>query len=128
VRLVLAFLLSTLAYGQIASDQCKPKIVLTEARVGGVDYQIHFTVPNPCSAAVPATIPPGVPHYDAEIMVYRVTEVLAQHAPNLKDEARLLTPVGKPFIGVYTAGLCYEDKPEYLVKKAEESAKPEGKK
>ena len=44
----------------------------------------------------PATSPPGVPHYDATITVFRVVDG--------KQEQ-----VGEPWRGQFTDGKCYED-------------------
>lgn len=71
-------------------------------------YVIHFAY-NDGYARVPATNPPGAPHYDATITVSRVID---------GKEVQ----IGKPFGGTYVEGGCFEDASDYLVKLAKELA------
>ena len=61
---------------------------------------------------IPATYPPGPPHYDATITVYQI-----------KDGKKEV--LGEPFVGFFTDGKCYEDEPGYLVRKAKVLDDPE---
>jgi hypothetical protein len=67
-------------------------------------YVIKF-VYNDSFCTIPATNPPGRPHYSATITVYEV-----------KDGDTVV--IGKPFSGTYTAGKCYEDEPTGLIDQA----------
>jgi hypothetical protein len=77
-------------------------------------YIIHFSYNNGW-CTIPATNPPGCPHYDATITVYQIQD----------GKKELL---GEPFGGTFTDGKCYEDEPGYLVRKAKVLADPELKK
>jgi hypothetical protein len=77
-------------------------------------YVIQFSY-NDEFCMIPATYPPGCPHYDATITVYQI-----------KNGKREL--LGEPFGGTFTGGKCYEDEPGYLVRRAKVLANPEWKK
>lgn len=64
------------------------------------------------SCMVPATNPPGKPHYAATITVYQII-----------DGKKVM--IGKPFDGQYIPGGCFEDASDYLVEKAKNLAKGE---
>ena len=59
----------------------------------------------------PATMPEGVPHYDATITVFRVVDGKTER-------------VCEPWRGVFTDGKCYEDNLADLVAKALKTANP----
>lgn len=114
--ILFALLVGTLAAQMLINPSCEPYSILTEATVNGQDYQFRFFLTNPCMASVPA-IMGASPHWEARITVTRIVKG--------KDGTRIMTQIGKPFYGVYTAGKCYEDKPEDLVRKAEAPVKEE---
>lgn len=60
----------------------------------------------------PATMPEGVPHYDATITVFRVVDGKTER-------------VCEPWRGVFTDGKCYEDNLADLVAKALKTANKE---
>lgn len=68
-------------------------------------YEIEFKY-STGGAMIPATMPPGCPHYAARITVYRMG----------KGGAR--EKVGLTFDGYFTGGKCWEDQLEPLVEKA----------
>ena len=67
-------------------------------------YVIKF-VYSTNTYTIPATYPPGPPHYDAEITV---TEV----------RSNAMVEVCPPWRGYYTARKCYEDEPAAVVRQA----------
>lgn len=74
-------------------------------------YEIEFTYREDV-CWIPATYPPGVPHYDAQVQVWEVKRGKIDYGTfELKE---LIAKFG----GTYTKGLCYEDEPIYLIKKA----------
>lgn len=76
-------------------------------------YIINF-VYNTSYCTIPATNPPGQPHYGATITVYEIIDGKKQI-------------IGEPFGGTYTEKGCFEDAPDYLIKIAKE-LKARGKK
>lgn len=68
------------------------------------DYCIEFTYFT-VGTWVPATMPPGEPHYPAKIRVYKIYR-----------GSKVL--IGREFDGIYTHTECFENKPEDLIKKA----------
>jgi hypothetical protein len=71
-------------------------------------YIINF-VYNTSYCTIPATNPPGQPHYGATITVYEIVDGKKQR-------------IGEPFGGTYTEKGCFEDAPDYLVKTAKEKS------
>lgn len=97
------------ASGQIVSDFGYAEVTVVDSLktwyIVRYDYDDRY-------ATVPATNPPGKPHYDATITVYRLVG---------KREI-----VGWPFAGTYVEGGCFEDVPENWVKIAlDNEAHPE---
>lgn len=85
-----------------------------EVKVGSAKYIVSYEVKGcdpakgewNCMVSVPATYPPGQPHYEATIMVFRISK----HG---KHEA-----IGISFSGTWTPNGCTEDDPEKLVDQA----------
>lgn len=67
-------------------------------------YIINF-VYNTSYCTIPATNPPGQPHYGATITVYEIIDGKKQI-------------IGESFGGTYTEKGCFEDAPDFLVKNA----------
>jgi hypothetical protein len=67
-------------------------------------YVIDFDFDN-SYYLVPATNPPGQPHYQATITVYQIV-----------DGKKII--IGESFDGQYTEKGCFEDDPKYLIDKA----------
>ena len=65
-------------------------------------YSIKF-VYNDSFVTRPATMPLGVPHYDATITVYTKT-------------INGLEAVSEPFKGIFTDGKCWEDNPDSILR------------
>ena len=73
------------------------------AYVDGSWYVVKYEYTTNGWALVPATNPPGEPHYDAVVTVYRLTK-------NGEEQ------VGKPMPGTYVPGGCFEDSPEAYIR------------
>lgn len=71
---------------------------------GGYLYIVKFVYATD-TYTIPATYPPGPPHYDAEITV---TEA----------RSNAMVEVCPPWRGYYTARKCYEDEPAAVVRQA----------
>lgn len=72
-------------------------------------YQIKYEY-NSCFFSQPATYPPGEPHYQALVTVYKVDST--------KKDTTVTILIGKPFAGTYVEKGCFEDVPEYNVNQA----------
>src|SRR5277367_2284937 len=81
--------------------ETKPQHATSSLEVDNHFFIVEFTY-QMNYASVPITYPPGATHYGAQIVVFEIV--------NGKKE-----PIGKPFPGEYTGGLCFEDDPVALV-------------
>jgi hypothetical protein len=72
----------------------------------GHEYRVEYTF-NQSFSSVPATIPPGQPHYSARITVYRDGQKVNKN----------------PILGTYVPQGCFEDVPVEWVKRALAKAK-----
>ena len=99
VVLVVAVLLVT-QFGQHWSKQERT------VDIGKHSYAVEYQVCDEgCMVAVPATYPPGQPHYAARVKVFEI-----------KSGER--TPIGKEFGAEWTPKGCFEDDPHWLVQLA----------
>lgn len=82
--------------------------------IGKTNYGVHYTY-NPSWCTIPATSPPGDPHFEAQIQIWR----------NMRkfDDGRYAidagsSKVGDSFAGTYVEKGCFEDRPNDLVIRA----------
>ena len=104
MKYLLSFLLSaTVAYAQWTPRMFTGewKTIMRTCVVERVAYTVYYSYDSSAAAFMPATIPPGAPHYHCTVFV-------------LRGEKR----VGKPFSGIVTEEGCFEDKPEDMVARA----------
>jgi hypothetical protein len=86
----------------------EPQHAEKQVAVGGTNYTVKYEYGGFCS--VPATYPPGAPHYGAVVSVWRGGR-----------------QVGTNILGTYVPGGCFEDVPSEWVAKAlaAEASKPQ---
>lgn len=76
------------------------------------NYLVKYTIDWNGVVMIPSTYPPGAPHRDATIEVYKLVSC------KCGDERYKEVLVGKSFPGQYIDGGCFEDRPKDMVNHA----------
>jgi hypothetical protein len=102
----LGFAQSFTTVNTVAIREEKPTTISRTCTVNGVIYVVTYEYNALGMSSVPATYPPGQPHYPCNVTVYKAAQV------------------GKSFRGEVTPSGCFEDIPSNMVQEALDSIKP----